>query len=539
MRQLISLFLFLLFAAAPSYAQTEAVLSANPGPPNNSGSPGSAIFFDLEANTGIVVTGLTTAANALPGATFSVRISTRAGTALGGPVSAGPGSSSAGWTVLGTVPATQGSGQISLPITLPELPIAAGQVLGVAVEFLSAGPRYFGTGAVPLETYSNANLTLRTGDSRSAPFTTTGDFFSSRALVGSIQYRLADPILPANPGPSDNAGAANSGLFFNLQSPTGAVVTGMTVASDALPDGNFQIEVYTRTGTALGNVTGSGPATSSAGWTLRGIVNARQGLGRISLPITLPPLNVAPGQTLGVGLRFLGFGPRYFGSGNPPVETYSSPGLTLVTGQAISAPFTTSGNVFTSRALVGSLSWRPLGQQLPAAPGPTNNAGFAGWGMFMDLRAQTDVVVTDLNTATAAVVNGNFQVQVYTRSGSALGGTANTGPTSSNAGWTLHATVTGRQGATGQVSLPITIPDLPISAGQTLGIALVFPDVNPSYVGDATTATVSTYSNPNLQVTTGEVKSTPFVSGGNFFVSRELVGNVYYRADAIFRNGFE
>ena|GEM_PF-1195960 len=537
MRPWMIVLLFLLCAPSPGY--TQAALNANPGPSNNSGNLGSAIFFDLEASTGVVVTGLTTASNASPGATFSVRISTRASTALGGPVGVGPGSSSAGWTVLATVPATQGSGEISLPITLPELSIAAGQVLGVAVEFLGAGPAYFGTGAVPLETYANVDLTLRTGDNRTLPFTTTGDFFSSRALIGSIRYRLADPVLPANPGPSDNSGAANSGMFFNLQSATGAVVTGMTVGSNAPAGGNFQIEVYTRNGTALGNMTGSGPATSSAGWTLQGVVNARRGPGEISLPITLPPLNVAPGQTLGVGLRFLGFGPRYFGSGAPPLETYSSPGLTLVTGQAITVPFTTTGTVFTSRALVGSLNWRPLGQQLPAAPGPANNAGFLGWGMFMDLRAQTDVVVTGLNTATVAAFNGNFQVQMYTRSGSTLGGSVSTGPTSSTVGWTLHATVGGRQGASGQVSLPITIPDLPISAGQTLGVALVFPDVNPRYLGDVTTPTVSTYSNPNLQLTTGEVKSIPFTSGGLFFVSRALVGNVYYRAEVIFRNGFE
>jgi len=528
--------LFLLCASSPGY--TQAVLHANPGPSNNTGSVGSAIFFDLAASTGVVVTGLTTAANALPGATYSVRISTRAGTALGGPVGTGPGSSSAGWTVLATLPATQGSGEISLPIALPELSIAAGQVLGVAVEFLGAGPAYFGTGAVPLETYSNANLTLRTGDNRSVPFTTTGDFFSSRALVGSIRYRLGDPVLLANPGPSDNSGAANSGMFFNLQSPTGAVVTGMTIANLAPTGSIFQIEVYTRNGTALGNVPGAGPATSSVGWTLQGIVNARQGPGQISLPITLPALSVAPGQTLGVGLRFLGFGPRYFGTGAVPLETYSILGLTLVTGQAMTVPFTTTSSVFTSRALVGSLSWRPLGQQLPAAPGPTNNAGNPGFGMFMDLRAQTDVVVTGINSATMAAFNSNFQLQVFTRNGSTLGGTASTGPTSSSAGWTLHAAVSGRQGATGQVSLPITIPDLPIGAGQTRGIALVFPDVIPSYVGTGSGA-VSTYSDPNLQLTTGEAKSTPFISGGLFFVSRELVGNVYYRPGVIFEDGFE
>ncbi len=528
---------FLLFASQASHAQ--AVLNANPGPSNNGGFAGSALFFDVEARTGIVLTGLTAATDAAPGATFSVRISTRAGSALGGPVAAGPGSSSAGWTVQGTVQATQGSGEISLPINIPPLPIAAGQILGIAVEFLDISQNYFGTGTVALETYSNANLILRTGDARNVPFTTTGTFFSSRALVGSLLYRLADPVLPANPGPSNNNGAAGFGLFFDLQSGDGAVVTGMTIANQAPAGGDFQLEVYSRNGSALGNVPGGGPATSSSGWTLRGVADARQGPGTISLPIALPALTVAPGQTLGVGLRFVGAGARYSGTGAPPIEIYPSPGLTLVTGQALSAPFTTGGDVFGSRALVGSLSWRPLGSQLPGAPGPTENGGNLGWGMFMDLQAVTDMVVTGFNTATRALPNGQFQVQVFTRNGTTLGGTMSTGPTSSAAGWTLHATVSGTQGATGEVSLPITIPDLPIVAGQTVGVALIFPDVSPSYEGLGT-STPTTYGDGNLRLVTGEVKTTPFTNAGGFFVSRELVGNIFFvDLDVLFTNGFD
>ncbi len=522
------------------YRPADATLPANPGPSNNGGGIGSALFFDLEANTGIVVTGLTAATDALPGATFNVRISTRAGTALGGPVDSGPGSSSDGWTVLGTVTAMQASsGEVSLPIPIPEIKIAAGQVVGVAVEFLNISQNYFGLATAPLETYSNSNLTLRTGDARSIPFSTSGTFFSSRALVGSVQYRLDDAVLPANPGPSNNTGAVNSGMFFDLQSTTGAVVNGMTIASQALPGASFQLEVYTRNGSALGNVVGSGPATSTAGWTLRGTVDARQGPGQISLPITLPDLTVTAGQTLGVGLRFLGAGARYFGTGTAPQESYVSPGLTLITGQAMSAPFTTGGSVFGSRALVGSLSWRLPGARLPAAPGPSNNFGAPGFGMFMDLQAQGDLVVTGLNTATQAAANTDFQIQVYRRNGSALGGTSTTGPTSSSSGWTLHAAVNARQGATGQVSLPIAIPDLPLIAGQTVGIGLVFPNTVPSYVGTGSSPVI-TYSNGDLQLTTGEVKQLPFTTGGDYFVGRRLLGNIFYEPPvAIFSNGFE
>jgi hypothetical protein len=522
------------------YRSADAMLPANPGPSNNGGSIGSALLFDLEASTGVVVTGLTAATDALPGATFNIRVSTRSGSALGGPVDTGPGSSPAGWTALGTVTAMQGSnGEVSLPITIPEIRIAAGQVVGVAVEFLDITPNYFGQASPPLETYLNSNLTLRSGDARSAPFTTVGNFFSSRALVGGVTYRLDDAVLPANPGPSDNSGAVGSGMFFNLQSTTGAVVNGMTIASVAPPGQGFQIEVYTRAGTALGNVVGSGPATSTAGWTLRGTVNARQGAGDVSLPIALPDLVVIPGQTLGVGLRFLGVGPRYFGTGTAPQESYTSPGLSLITGQAMTAPFTTTSAVFGSRALIGSLSWRLPGERLPAAPGPSANGGSAGFGMFMDMHAQTDLVVTGLNTATQSAANTDFQVRVYTRNGSTLGGTASTGPTSSSEGWTLHATVDARQAATGQVSLPFAIPDLPMIAGETIGIGLVFVNTSPAYVGTGLTPLI-TYGNGNLQLTTGEVKQTPFTTGGNYFVSRRLLGNVFYeRPDAIFRNGFE
>ncbi|NWG28112.1 MAG: T9SS type A sorting domain-containing protein [Ignavibacteriaceae bacterium] len=60
--------------------------------------------------------------------------------------------------------------------------------------FIGAGPRYFGTGTPPYGTYSNTGLTLVTGDARSAPFTPSGSFFSSRELVGEIHYDASVPV---------------------------------------------------------------------------------------------------------------------------------------------------------------------------------------------------------------------------------------------------------------------------------------------------------------------------------------------------------
>jgi hypothetical protein len=171
-------------------------IAANPGPSNNGGSAGWAMFFDLIAGTrAITVTQMSTGSTGTASASFSVEVFTRTGTALGGSVSTGPGSSSAGWTSLGSVPVVQGltANGISLVFNLPPISISAGDTVGVALKFTDAGPRYYGTGSPPYSTYSDSNLSLITGDGRSAPFTTTGSFFASRALTGVIRYVINTP----------------------------------------------------------------------------------------------------------------------------------------------------------------------------------------------------------------------------------------------------------------------------------------------------------------------------------------------------------
>ena len=251
------------YSAAPNPIVDTLTLNANPGPANNGGSPGWAMFLNLIAGTqNIIVTQMSTASNAPASGPFTVEVFTRSGTALGGPVGSGPGSSPAGWTSLGVVPVVQGStaNGISLIFNLPPISILAGDTVGVALQFTGAGPRYFGTGTPPLEVYSDANLTLITGDGRSAPFTPTGSFFSSRALCGVIRY-----VVDAAPPPVpqyynyDEEGTANS-FPFN-QGPGKRIQT-------LLKPGDFNQP----SGAPSGNIThfycrittyGLGPATYS------------------------------------------------------------------------------------------------------------------------------------------------------------------------------------------------------------------------------------------------------------------------------------
>lgn len=189
------------FTPADNILTDTLTLNANPGPPNNGGSPSWAIFFDLIAvgSNNVIVTQMSTANSGSANASFSVEVLTYDGTALGGPVGSGHGSSSAGWTSLGTVPAVQGptSNGISLIFTIPPIFVPAGDTTGVAVRFNVVGPRYYGTGSPPYSIYSDSSLKLVTGDSRSAPFTPTGSWFSSRALCGVIRY-VVDSLTSVN-----------------------------------------------------------------------------------------------------------------------------------------------------------------------------------------------------------------------------------------------------------------------------------------------------------------------------------------------------
>jgi hypothetical protein len=92
------------------------------------------------------------------------------------------------------VAATQGvtASGISLPIDIPDIVLPSGQLTGVAVVFTGAGPRYL-NGTV-YSVFSDTNLTLTTGDARTAPFTTTGSFFTPRVLTGSLTYVTTTPV---------------------------------------------------------------------------------------------------------------------------------------------------------------------------------------------------------------------------------------------------------------------------------------------------------------------------------------------------------
>lgn len=185
--------LFLISIASLSVLSTgvsAATLIANPAA-TNGGSTGWGYYFDVSSvsGTALNLTDITIASTAAAGGAFTLQVYTHTGTALGATSATAPSGSSAGWTLLGSASATQGaaSNGISLPIDIPDISIPATGTVGVGLVYASgAGPRYQDLST--LQTISDSDLSLVSGQVRTVPFTTSGSFFTPRGYTGTLTY---------------------------------------------------------------------------------------------------------------------------------------------------------------------------------------------------------------------------------------------------------------------------------------------------------------------------------------------------------------
>ncbi|HRE10372.1 MAG TPA: T9SS type A sorting domain-containing protein [Ignavibacteria bacterium] len=213
--------------------------------------------------------------------------------------------------------------------------------------------------AIASENLNPVNITISTG----APVTNLNTSSQLNKFINfTTDFSLADTItLPANPGPANNGlSSAGAGMLFNLiGGPRDLYVTAIKTALSLTAGAPVRIEVYIRDGNALGGPVGSGPGSSLAGWTCIDTADGFQGpvANGISELINIGPIPVPAGDTVGVALKLVIGGPRYFGTGTPPLENYLDTNLRLITGDARSAVFTTGGTWFSSRALTGELRY--------------------------------------------------------------------------------------------------------------------------------------------------------------------------------------
>jgi hypothetical protein len=167
---------------------------------------------------------------------------------------------------------------------------------------------------------------------------------------------------------------------------------------------------------------------------------------------------------------------------------------------------------------------------LNAHPGPANYGGNSGPALFFDLDAlRGPVVVTELQIATSALPGYTFTFELMVRDGTALGGTATTGPGTSLVGWTRLGTVHGVQGSqNGGISLPIDIPDFIVFPGVIRGVALWTNTDWGVRCVRISASPYSVYQDDSVKLTTGDMRSDPFTALGQVARSWILTGSITY-----------
>lgn len=160
-----------------------------------------------------------------------------------------------------------------------------------------------------------------------------------------------------------------------------------------------------------------------------------------------------------------------------------------------------------------------FGQILNANATANNGSG----GIFMEFTATNSLSITSIDTfVTASAAAPTAQIEVWTRSGSYLGNIA------SNAGWTLHDTVT--IGATASTVLAnINFADVNIGAGNTVSVYMHSITTNRGirYFGTGTTSNTN-FADANLSLFSNTSRTGAVSFAGTAFTPRALAGNVNY-----------
>ncbi len=158
-----------------------------------------------------------------------------------------------------------------------------------------------------------------------------------------------------------------------------------------------------------------------------------------------------------------------------------------------------------------------------STPYTANNGGSSGWIVMFDIDVTNpqgiNICAMDHNTG-ATAVGTPFSTDVYVTPDSYVGKDNNI------AAWRLVATGSGVCAGNGVPSTaPLTSP-LYLPQGS-YGIAIQYNGSSVRYTGTGTGTTPTVYSNTDMTLSLGAVRSTLF-NGGSFFQIREWNGGIHY-----------
>lgn len=259
----------------------------------NAGAAGGQVFFDLQVNSTITLTGFDLNINALAGGAGSIEVRTRAGSYLGQELSA------AQWqtTPVATGTYTAAGLNNQSPVCLSTPIVLNPGLTGICIRFVGLGAAYTnGTGTVvpggggANQTYSTAEVTLLAGAAQNAPWVGS---FQPRVFNGSLNYTVGATALPCSANPATNlvygAGCyARPGSWYDGFAVGATAATAATQASTNLTGRSVSWLPNSPGYLVLPNLAGVAYVPPTAGATvLAGFVPDADD-GDVSVPLSTP-----------------------------------------------------------------------------------------------------------------------------------------------------------------------------------------------------------------------------------------------------------
>ena len=271
-----------------------------------------------------------------------------------------------------------------------------------------------------------------------------------------------------------------SGNYFDMSSTANVTITGFDVNVDA---GSRTIEVWTRSGSYMGNTS------SSAGWTQVGVVTVT-GAG-LDVPTVLPldiGVHIPAGGTQAFGL-FSNGGWNYTNGTAEGTLLATDGTISVFEGLGAGGPF---GGTIATRNFSGNVYYRPAGVTTFAGGVSTFN------GNMFDV--STSAGHSHIKGVTVNLDAGSHNVRVYAKRGTFAGSETTA------ADWTLLGSATGVTSQGPGNATPITFPtNLLVPGGETYGLYVTTEGTDINY-----TTGNNNYSFGNLNIVAGTGLLYPF-----------------------------
>lgn len=158
-------------------------------------------------------------------------------------------------------------------------------------------------------------------------------------------------ILNANATSNNGSG----GIFMEFTATNSLAINSIDtfVTGSATAPPTAQIEVWTRTGSYLGNIA------SNAGWTLHDTVNIGSTTNTVLVNIDFADVSIGAGNTVSVYMHSItaNRGIRYFGTGTTSNTNFADANLALFSNTSRTGAVSFAGTAFTPRALAGNVNY--------------------------------------------------------------------------------------------------------------------------------------------------------------------------------------